>query len=123
MLLRVLVDLGSMLQRSLKRIQRLGVVLFAGVNDPQQVVALDAGGISLQLFFGFLFGFLDRALLEQCFRFGERRRSLADCAVCSAAGIRLLRSWEPWPLPEASPSARISLRSRPECSRRDCMPN
>ena len=63
---------GAQSQRLLECFERVGVVLFAAVDNPQQVVAGDTAGIQPELFLNFLFGFFDRTLTKQRFRFRER---------------------------------------------------
>jgi hypothetical protein len=46
-------------------------VFFRDFNDPEQVVAFDAFGISGEFVLNFLFGFFRKALLEQGLRFLE----------------------------------------------------
>src|SRR6266478_7631441 len=57
----------------LESVQRILIVLLAGVEDAQHVVAFDALRILLKLFLDFLFGFLDAALAEKFLRFLEAR--------------------------------------------------
>ena len=55
---------GSELQRVLKRLQGTGVILFADVNDAEQVVGFGVRWISLQLFLDFALGVRDATILE-----------------------------------------------------------
>src|SRR6266403_6171404 len=57
----------------LESVQRLLIVLLAGVEDAEHVVAFDALRILLELLLDFLFGFFDAALAEKVLRFLEAR--------------------------------------------------
>jgi len=53
------------------------IVLLAGVEDSEHVVAFDALRILLKLFLDLSFGFFDAALAEKLLRFSKRRSMAA----------------------------------------------
>src|ERR1700687_1210764 len=84
---------GLKLDGLLESFEGAGIIFFANVYNPKQIVAFGVRGISLQLFPDFCFGLGYAAFAEQPFRFGEERRHRL-CELLRSAPLcgRLLRS-------------------------------